>query len=126
MPHEVALALVVEDDVMLCELLENCLQSFGYRVETATQGALALDLARTSSPDVIVLDLQMPVMDGAAFSDAYRDDEGRHAPIVVLSGVAHAEELAARIGAVGIVRKPFDLEELRSTLSRAVEQSREN
>jgi CheY-like chemotaxis protein len=126
MSEEAALALVVEDDVMLCELLEGCLQSFGYRVETATQGALALDLVRTSPPDVIVLDLQMPVMDEAAFSAAYRHDEGRHAPIVVLSGVAGAEELAARIGAVGTVRKPFDLEDLRSTLHQAVEQSRGN
>jgi CheY-like chemotaxis protein len=80
------LALVVEDDQSIREVIRDVLQERGFRVIGAANGAEALDCLDTSRPDVMVLDLLMPVMHGWEFMESYRVRTGGEAiPIVVVS-----------------------------------------
>lgn len=102
------LVLVIEDDPTIRELMEALLLSEGYRVATAAHGAEGLDQIRQEPPHLILLDWLMPVMDGRAFTRAYRESPGPHAPIIVLAAT-DPEGRAAEIGAAGYCPKPFDL-----------------
>ena len=64
--------LVVDDEPPLRDLMRMVLEEEGYEVMTATNGEDALERTRTFAPDVILLDMSMPVMDGRAFAEAYR------------------------------------------------------
>jgi CheY-like chemotaxis protein len=85
---------------------------------TASQGALALDLIRTRPPDLILLDMRMPDMDGGAFAEAYRQLPGRRAPLIVLTAARDAAERAAQLEADAFLPKPFDIEALLDLVGR--------
>ena len=104
--------LVVDDDASIREFLDLALQDEGYEVVHAVHGAAALELVEQRQPDVILLDMRMPVMDGWAFARAYRQKPGPHAPIIVLTAARDAAESAAQIQADDFLAKPFDLGEL--------------
>ncbi|HEY0583614.1 MAG TPA: response regulator transcription factor [Chloroflexota bacterium] len=105
--------LVVEDDQILRTVIADALLEDGYTVETAADGQAALESARRSPPDLVILDLMMPYMDGEVFSAAMRGIDGlASTPIILISASRHAEDIGARIGAHIIMRKPFDLFEL--------------
>jgi len=72
----------------------------------------ALVEAATRGPDVILLDMKMPVMDGWEFARVYRAAPGQHAPIVVVTAAADAAGRAAEVAADGHLPKPFDLDDL--------------
>jgi DNA-binding NarL/FixJ family response regulator len=80
----------------------------------------ALEQARNLKPDVILLDLRMPAMDGEAFARAYRRLPNATAPIILTSALPGAEAHAARIGATGCLAKPFDLDDLLAAVHSAV------
>ena len=110
--------VVVDDEPAVRNLVAEVLTSEGYRVQTAPDGAAALDLLKHSSPSVIVLDLQMPVMNGAEFIRQYRKLPHPHARVIVISS---APKIGRRFGingrwvevdADGYLRKPFDLDAL--------------
>jgi len=84
-------------------------------VRTAIDGAAALDLASETRPDVIVVDLKMPGVDGVEFARRYRDAQG-DAPLVLLTAAQQPEIAAEKMGAARCVRKPFDLYALFSVL----------
>jgi DNA-binding response OmpR family regulator len=105
--------LVVEDDQILRAVVADALLEDGYRVETAADGQVALEMAGRLRPDLVILDLMMPYLDGEAFSAAMRQIDGLEAtPIILISAARHADEVGARIGAHLTLRKPFDLYEL--------------
>ena len=104
--------LVVDDDESIRELVEMALSSEGHLVMTAPHGAAALDVIARTPPDVILLDMKMPVMDGWEFARAYRQVPGQHAPIVVVTAAQDAASRAAEVAADGHLPKPFDLEDL--------------
>lgn len=108
--------LVVEDDPALRPLMRDSLSEEGHAVETARDGVEALDLVERSPPDLIVLDLNLPVLSGGEFLRRYR---GR-AVIIVVTGVADAERSLGQLRVDAIVRKPFDLVELLALLQRQV------
>jgi CheY-like chemotaxis protein len=110
--------LVIEDDTSNRDLLEEFLRSEGCEVRTTGNGADALKLLETWTPSLILLDLRLPLMSGEEFAQRYRAESGPHAPIVVLSAAMDSEEGAERIGAVGRLEKPFDLDELLALVSR--------
>jgi two-component system chemotaxis response regulator CheY len=99
------LVLVVDDEALLGEFIEDALGDEGYRTPTAphgaaAHGAAALEVARRSVPDLILLDLRMPVMDGWEFGRRYRESAPPHAPVVVMSAAQDAPRWAlAAIGA---------------------------
>jgi two-component system, chemotaxis family, chemotaxis protein CheY len=113
------LILVVEDDPDILEAVSDVLLGEGYRVARARHGREALDRVAAEPPDLILLDLMMPVMDGLAFARALRAD-GRQPPIpvVVISADGNAEH-AAGVGARAFLAKPFDLEALLAAVRGA-------
>jgi CheY-like chemotaxis protein len=110
--------LVVEDDQEIRDFLALVLEGEGYAVRTAPNGAVALELIGEAPPQLILLDMRMPVMDGWAFARAYRGRPGPHAPILVMTAARDAAERAQEIEADGYVAKPFDLDHLLSLVRR--------
>ncbi|MGA7676932.1 MAG: response regulator transcription factor, partial [Dehalococcoidia bacterium] len=111
--------LVVDDDVKTVELVKLYLNRDGYRVLTAYDGTEALRLARESHPDLIVLDLMLPVMDGFEVCRTLRDESD--VPIVMLTARATDEDklTGLGLGADDYVSKPFSPRELAARV-RAV------
>jgi CheY-like chemotaxis protein len=110
--------LVVEDDGDLLALMEMILLDAGYRVRTARDGRAALDRVGEEMPDVILLDMRMPVMNGWEFARAFAERYGRAAPIVVVTAAENARLRAEEIGADGWLEKPFDLEAVLAAVAR--------
>jgi two-component system, chemotaxis family, chemotaxis protein CheY len=104
--------LVVDDDPTIREMLEMLLDSEGYEVATASNGADALDALPELHPDLIILDMKMPVMDGWEFMDRYRTLPDATAPVVVLSAAQDTGRRAAEVGAQAYVSKPFAIDDL--------------
>ncbi|HEX9398984.1 MAG TPA: response regulator [Anaeromyxobacter sp.] len=106
------LVLVVDDDPDILDAICDILEAEGYRVSRARHGREALDQIDGERPDVILLDLMMPVMDGVAFAQALRLRPAvRDIPIVVISADGNPQR-AASVGAIGYLAKPFDIEAL--------------
>jgi two-component system, chemotaxis family, chemotaxis protein CheY len=112
--------LVVEDDEAIRELITTVLADEGYDLVSAENGAAALDVINVYAPRLILLDMRMPVMDGWGFASAYRQREGQHAPIVVLTAARDAALWAADIKADDFLAKPFALIDLLSLVSKYV------
>ncbi len=91
----------------------------GFTVHAAQHGTHALQLLETLAPCLIVLDLRMPVMDGAAFVRAYRKRPDAHAHLVVMTAEGQKAEIW-EIGPSAGVRTPFDLDQLLSVVERWV------
>jgi CheY-like chemotaxis protein len=106
------LVLVVDDDPDILDAICDILDAEGYRVSRARHGQEALEQVEQELPDVILLDLMMPVMDGVAFSQALRKRPlGSDVPIVVISADGNPQRATA-VGAVGYLAKPFDIDAL--------------
>ena len=105
--------LVVEDNANLAFGLTRSLESEGYEVEAAEDGSKGFDLARNTNPDLVVLDLMLPGMDGYTILKKLRA-EGKDVPVLILT--ARGEEadkvFGFRLGADDYVTKPFSLSEL--------------
>ena len=110
--------LVVDDDAAVRDLLAVVLGAEGYVVRAAENGAEALALIDMERPDLILLDMMMPVMDGWQFAQAYRQRPGPPAPIVVCTAVNNAATSATQIGAAAHLPKPFKLTDLCSCVAR--------
>ena len=115
--------LVVDDGPALARALAINLRAHGWEVVTAADGESALDAAATTHPDVIVLDLGLPDMDGTEVIAALRG--WTSVPIVVLSARQHGEDKveALDLGADDYVTKPFAMNELMARLRAAVRRS---
>ena len=110
--------LLVEDDADLVALISLVLQEGGYRVKIACNGREALAKLENDIPDLILLDMKMPVMKGPEFALELEVRHGRQAPIVVLTAAADAHRRAAEVGADAWLGKPFDPDALLSTVRR--------
>ena len=115
--------LVVDDEKRLVSLVESYLTQEGYRVVTAHDGKQALLVAHRENPDLIILDLMMPEMDGYAFMRAHRAE--KNTPIILLTARVDDDEkvIGLEVGADDYVTKPFRPRELvarvRAVLRRA-------
>ncbi len=110
--------LVVDDDHDIRTLLADILLEEGWDVVTAPDGQTALERAREYRPDLIVLDYQMPYLDGPRFVAAYRQLPGPHAPIVLITAATSARQRAAEVGADAYLGKPFNLTALVDLVER--------
>ena len=112
--------LVAEDSVDTRIMLKHAFQVKGYRVFEAEDGQQALDLARRYRPSLIVIDLNMPVLDGLETVKNFRqlEGEGDQTPIVAITAydVYGMEEAALETGCNKYLAKPLDLEELDRAL----------
>ena len=111
------LVLVAEDDEVLRETLSETLRLEGYIVAGAPDGAQALTALERLHPNVVLLDIQMPVLDGKGFAREL-EARGLHVPIVVMTAAANADSCADEIDADGWVAKPFKLSELLPAIER--------
>jgi len=115
--------LVVDDEPRLVSLVEAYLSQEGFKVLSAGDGRDALFLARLEKPDLIVLDIMMPEMDGYEFMQLHRKE--RETPIILLTAKVEADDrvLGLELGADDYVTKPFRPRELvariRAVLRRA-------
>lgn len=118
-----ASALVVDDDKLLLRLVELNLDRLGMRVLLAQSGQEALRLALEERPDVILLDIMMPLMDGYEVMRRLKTSEQtRSIPVIMLTAKSNPDDRrkCEQMGAVGYITKPFRLEELRGTVRRIV------
>ncbi|HET9315890.1 MAG TPA: response regulator [Vicinamibacteria bacterium] len=113
--------LVVDDDAAIRQFIQMALEGSGYEVATAEDGEAALAAVRAAPPRIILLDMRMPVMDGWAFTRAYRETPPPHAPIVVLTAARDAGEYAGDVDADAFLAKPFNLRELLGLVNRLVQ-----
>ncbi|WP_134740648.1 response regulator transcription factor [Nocardioides sp. 503] len=122
MSHKV---LVVEDEPALARALAINLRSHGWEVVTAADGRSGLDAAATTHPDVVLLDLGLPDLDGTEVISGLRG--WTSVPIVVLSARQHGEDKveALDLGADDYVTKPFAMNELMARLRAAVRRAEE-
>lgn len=113
------LLLVVDDDADIREMLATILGSHGFDVTTASDGYEALLQLEEMLPDLILLDMRMPRMNGWEFAKTL-DARGSRPPIMVITAAADPAARAAEIDAESWLAKPFDinraLEQIHSTL----------
>jgi len=110
--------LVVEDDDAVREVVRCALKDAGHQAISALDGQDALRLAMVIDPDVVVLDLELPLMSGPDFIGSWRAQRGTCAPIVVISGRPDVKEVARRLNARAAFAKPFDLEALVAAVAQ--------
>lgn len=113
--------LVVEDDDAIRGLIADVLEERGYRVIGVANGAEALERLDESLPDVMVLDLLMPVMHGWDFMEAYAQKTGGNPiPIVIVSVNPALPRSFNRFGVHSVLAKPFDVSELLDAVENAL------
>ena len=114
-----ARVLVIDDETGIGHVIRLLLESQGHEVIVAADGSRGFALAQRQSPDVVILDVMMPVMDGFAVLEALRQDPRTASmPVVMLSALI-AEEVEQRclaLGAAAYVRKPFEADALLGAL----------
>lgn len=115
--------LVVDDDADMREMTATYLQSYGYRIRTAANGVEALAVLKRDRPSALIVDLQMPVMDGAQLHHQMQRQPGRaNIPFILVSAAANAEEVGRALGATAVLIKPFDPPGLLTALATCCPQ----
>ncbi len=119
--------LVVDDDPEIRLLLQISLEGYGFEVITAADGQEGLARLAADAPDVVLLDVMMPVLDGWGVLDAL--DIATAPPIIVISGWSNHDRapltVALEKGAVDFVPKPFDMDALPRVIGHVASLSRD-
>ena len=112
--------LVVDDEPDLLKVILLRLQKTGYEVFGGADGQEALDMARQIIPDLIILDVYLPVINGDDVAERLKkDDELKHIPIILISATPMTlDERARNSGADGYLAKPYEHEELISMVKK--------
>ena len=111
--------LIVDDEPGLRDILSEWLSGRGYVTETVATGAAAITTVRTRTPDVVLLDLNMPgSLDGRAVLRAI----GQEIPVIVVTSISDVEDARAQLqaGAFDFIAKPFDLDRVAEVVAAAV------
>ena len=115
--------LIVEDDKHIAELLQLYLEKEGYAVTIAFDGGKGLEKFRAINPDLVLLDLMMPVLDGWAVCKAIRAES--QTPIIMLTAKAETEDkiTGLRSGADDYITKPFEMREVLARIEAVLRRS---
>lgn len=120
--------LLVDDDQSIFTFVEEALEMYGYEVRTVVSAQGALKKIAEDPPEVIVLDVMLPGMDGYQLKDRLRQDPTTaHIPILMITAHmsrAPGPEKLKELGVDGFLLKPFALDTLRSELERLLKKSR--
>jgi DNA-binding response OmpR family regulator len=115
--------LIIEDDRLAARILELSLKQDGYQVVTALDGQRGLELAQTQQPDLVLLDVMMPGMDGFEVCSQLRANPmTANLPIVIITVRSQAadKQTASKFGVSGYITKPFRRAELVATIKAAM------
>lgn len=116
--------LIIDDEEALTSMLAFRLKNMGFDAITANDGDKGLDLAKKNKPDLILLDLMMPKVDGFEVSKKLKSDPAtRDIPVLVFSALVNknTQESMEKLGAAGFIEKPFEPEELIGKINKALE-----
>lgn len=118
--------LVVDDERDIRELLKEILEDEGYHVSAAENGETARLARRARRPDLVLLDIWMPDVDGISLLKEWSEERGPSAPVIMMSGHGTVETAveATRLGAYDFIEKPLSMARLLVTIARALEADR--
>lgn len=118
--------LVAEDDAYIFRMLEFRLNSLGHEIIRAVDGAEALEFVARENPDLVLLDVMMPILDGFQVLRRLKsNDETKGIPVIMLTAKGQEKDIVFGIetGAVDYVTKPFSFAELIARINRALSPS---
>ena len=117
MPHKI---MIVDDEMHLARILQFTLEHEGYDVVTAFDGREGLDTLEREAPDLVILDLMLPVVDGYKICNIIKNsDRFKDTPVIILSARDFGrEELDEPLNADLLMEKPFNTEHLLDEISR--------
>lgn len=122
--NRVSRILIVDDDPNIVQMLSDILTDEGYEVATATQSLRAFDRAKEAQPDLILMDIMMPYLDGLdQIKLLSLDDDLKDIPIIVITAKARALEGIDDLRALRIVDylyKPFEISDLLEKITKAL------
>ena len=112
--------LIVEDDDVIREMLSTAFADAGFEVVAALDGLHALRTAIATRPDVVLLDLGLPALDGSGYLARWRerDERAQKVPVIAMSGLPYGQQIADEMGAVRFFLKPFDVDEVIAAIRR--------
>lgn len=116
-PQNNAKILIIDDTPMNVDLLSALLSKEGYDIQAAGNGSLALDMVQQSPPDLILLDIMMPGLDGYQVCQALKaNEQTREIPVIFISALDHVDDIvkAFEVGGVDYITKPFQRQEVRA------------
>ena len=118
--------LIVEDDKNIAELLQMYLEKEGYAVTTAANGGQGLDKFRAIRPDLVLLDVMMPIMDGWAVCRAIRAES--QTPVIMLTAKSEVDDKVTGLksGADDYITKPFEMKEILARIEAVLRRSDRN
>lgn len=119
--------LIVEDDVFLSKIYREGLESYGYEVEEASNGVIAIELLKNSKPDLIVLDLVMPRMNGMETLKRIKgNSETKNIPVIIASNLGQSSDVNAAMknGASDyVVKTDISIKELTEKIDKFLKKS---
>ncbi len=118
--------LVIDDTPAILELLQSILQGRGYEVMATTDGRSALEQIKGREPDLILLDVSMPIMSGYEFIEHFRRRYQHYGsiPIILFTAQKLTQHEIERLEVAGYLQKPFHLKELLNKISGLLSLSR--
>lgn len=119
--------LIIEDEADIVEALKLRLEANGYETLVATDGKEGLDKARSEKPDLIIMDVRLPKMDGFKISRILKFDENyRRIPIVMLTAKVHPSDIqmGKEAGADAYITKPYKAEDLLAKIKELLTVTR--
>jgi two-component system alkaline phosphatase synthesis response regulator PhoP len=120
--------LVIDDDPLLVAMIEHKLKTRGYNVDIAADGVAGLSHAREKRPDVIVLDVMMPSLDGRQLLQTLKaDPQLSSVPVIMLTARRGESDIvsALQLGATDYLTKPFSTDELMARITRLLPKTRD-
>jgi DNA-binding response OmpR family regulator len=116
--------LIVDDELHIVKMLENRLKQAGYEIITASDGQDGLEKARKEKPDLIILDLMLPKMDGYKVCRMLKfDEEYKHMPIILFTARSRESDkkTGEEVGADAYITKPFEPQTLLARIKELLE-----
>ena len=117
---------VVDDDVDILSFIRGALEDEGLTVMTARDGGQAVDAAAHFNPDMMIIDVTLPVLSGHGVSARMRELRGDAFPVLVITADGRAAEKARQLRAYAYLRKPFELDELMHQVRRGLSEASAN
>ncbi len=121
--------LIVDDDPDLCHILQTVFEHLGYDSVLAVNGKEAVDLATSQLPDLILMDIMLPVMDGLQATRLIRENPNTHStPIMAMTARVTIEDKKKcfRSGCDDFIAKPFTIKELTSCMEKLLKPASGN